>query len=76
MKGNELKKLEVRDLPVLDQSLCSENLLEELLVENVPNIQNLYCRWNNLIAIYYKENVLPPGLDFNNNPNLKYICAM
>lgn len=73
-RGNKLKSLNVNNLTKLTGIWCANNLLSTLLVSNLTKLVHLNCANNELVTIYIK-NGSSEYFVFNDNPNLKYICA-
>ena len=64
--SNELEKLEISDLPLLETVSCYGNQLTNLKVSNTPNYQKLDC-WNNQLTSL--DNAMPSNeLSCGNNP--------
>jgi hypothetical protein len=80
---NQLSVLDFSSCPMIEKVACSNNQLTTLDFRNNPNFIDLGCANNNLNSIYIKngstQNFVMGGLhtsdNWNNNPNLNYICA-
>lgn len=54
---------------------CSHNLLTTLDISPLENLTNLYCGYNNLTSLFLKNGNATTIVQFNENPNLNYICC-
>ncbi|WP_298140223.1 T9SS type A sorting domain-containing protein [Flavobacterium sp.] len=74
--NNLLNNLEVENLPSLEGIRCYNNSLTELDVSDLSSLFFLFCNDNQLTTLFLKNGIyLSSLLNFNNNPNLEYICA-
>ena len=81
--NNQLTELDLSSNPLLRQLDCNDNLLTSLDISNTI-VYNLKCENNQLESLNIKNGVYnrtycefecDVNLDFNNNPNLIYVCA-
>ncbi|WP_264564105.1 leucine-rich repeat domain-containing protein [Flavobacterium sp. N3904] len=74
--NNKLSSLNVSNLTNLTYLICEYNQLTSLNVSDLTNMQVLSCQNNQLTSLFIKSNNLRwVTLDFQNNDNLKYVCA-
>jgi Leucine-rich repeat (LRR) protein len=74
--NNKLSSLNVSNLTNLTYLFCEYNQLTSLNVSDLTNMQVLSCQNNQLTSLFIKSNNLRwVTLDFQNNDNLKYVCA-
>jgi len=74
--SNLLPSLNVSGLINLTHLYCIFNQLSSLNVSGLTNLKFLYCSSNQLSDLNIKNaNTIWNYLNFNNNPNLQYICT-
>ena len=71
---NQLTNLDLSGLTNLVYLDCSFNQLTNIDVSGLTNLGYLYCYSNQLTSVFMK-NGADESADFQNNPNLQYICA-
>jgi uncharacterized repeat protein (TIGR01451 family) len=83
--NNQLTSLDLSKLTNLTLLDCSNNKLTTLDISAAKKLQFLYCANNQLVFLNIKNGVISlrimssyddmSDVDFNHNPNLKYICC-
>lgn len=71
---NLLTSLDVSNFPNLDRLDCRNNAITTLDLSNSHNLQILWATNNNLTSLFLKNNS-SESANFQDNPNLQYICA-
>ena len=71
----ELTTLNLSANPKLTILQCNNNQLTTLDLSNQIILNQLNCSYNNLSSLFIKNGKIESQTTFNNNPNLKYICA-
>jgi uncharacterized repeat protein (TIGR01451 family) len=73
---NQLNDLNVNDLSYLYVLICNNNNLRSLDLTDAVRLTSLNCEQNKLTSIYMKDkNWNVSNYYFDNNPDLRYICA-
>ena len=73
--NNQLQTLSLNNLPSLTYLRCFDNQLQSIDVRGLP-VNFLSCQDNQLVSLFVKNGgSYWTNLEFDNNPNLAYICA-
>ncbi|WP_028122356.1 DUF7619 domain-containing protein [Epilithonimonas tenax] len=71
---NNLTALTLQGLQNLQNLSCTHNLLSTLNTQENTKLQSILCYNNSLTSLFIK-NGLNQSLNFDSNPNIKYICC-
>lgn len=75
VQNNQLQNIFFGNLAYIRNLYCENNQLTTLNLNNFQNLEILSCANNNLTELKLKNFKIEQYIDFNNNPNLQYICC-
>jgi hypothetical protein len=75
VQNNQLQNIFFGNLAYIRNLYCENNQLTTLNLNNFQNLEVLSCANNNLTELKLKNFKIEQYIDFNNNPNLQYICC-
>ncbi len=75
VQNNQLQNIFFGNLAYVRNLYCENNQLITLDLNNFQNLDVLSCANNNLTELKLKNFKIEQYIDFNNNPNLQYICC-
>lgn len=75
VQNNQLQNIFFGNLAYVRTLYCENNQLTTLNLNNFQNLDILSCANNNLTELKLKNFKIEQYIDFNNNPNLQYICC-
>lgn len=75
VQNNLLQSINFGNLYYVRNLYCENNQLATLDLNNFQNLEVLSCANNNLTEIKLKNFKIENYIDFDNNPNLQYICC-
>ena len=73
--NNQLSTLQISETTNVESVICINNNLSLLNLSYLNYLKDLDCSNNILNSIYVNRNYFFDTLEFNNNPNLSYICC-
>lgn len=73
--NNQLQNIFFGNLAYVRNLYCENNQITTLNLNNFQNLDILSCANNNLTELKLKNFRIEQYVDFNNNPNLQYICC-
>jgi hypothetical protein len=72
---NQLSALNLENLPSMTELNCGKNNITTLNTSDLINLWGLNCWGNQLESLFLKNGKEQGSVNFNENPNLKFICA-
>lgn len=76
-REKEIKKLTLRNLPLLEECFIKDCKTEELIIENCPQIKILYVQRNNLEDLSFLENLNNlEDLNIDENKKIDFNCGL
>jgi len=75
VQNNQLQNIFFGNLAYVRNLYCENNQLTTLNLNNFQNLDILSCANNNLTELKLKNFKIEQYVNFNNNPNLQYICC-
>ncbi|MEI6348084.1 MAG: T9SS C-terminal target domain-containing protein [Bacteroidota bacterium] len=73
--NNHFTQLHFEGVPILQHLECNNNLLTTLNLQSLTLLSGLYCSNNQLTMLNINNTYFETYLEFDNNPNLVYVCC-
>jgi hypothetical protein len=72
---NQLSALNLENLPSMTELNCGKNNITTINTSDLINLWGLNCWGNQLESLFLKNGKEQGSVNFNENPNLEFICA-